>query len=308
MIVHTDFSSFTGSPPIVATIGTFDGVHHGHRAILSRLRILADELGGETAVLSFYPHPRMILHPEDHGVRLLTTPSEKAALLTASGVDHLVVYPFSKEFSRLTPQDYVRNLLVSGLRVHTVIIGHDHRFGRNREGDYATLHELAETFRFQVEEIPAHVVDSIQISSTKIRSALDEGRVAEAARLLGYSYSVTGVVEEGDGRGRAIGFPTANIAVDYAAKLIPAKGVYTVNVNVDGENFRGVLNIGVRPTVHVNDRLRIEAHLFDFEGNLYGKTLTVTFLERIRDEQRFASVQDLQTQIALDIQKAREMA
>jgi len=306
VIVHSDFSAFKGEKPIVATIGTFDGVHLGHKAILSRLRSLAKELGGETAVLSFYPHPRMVLHPKDHGVRLLSSPKEKAELLANAGADHLVVYPFSPDFSRQSPEDYVRNLLVNGLRVHTVIIGHDHRFGRNREGDYASLRELADTFGFRVEEIPAHMIDSVQISSTKIRRALDEGLVQEANQLLGYSYTMSGLVGHGDARGREIGFPTANLTPDYPHKLIPARGVYAIRALVAETQYNAVLNIGVRPTVSENNGLRIEAHLLDFNGDLYDRELAIHFLHRLRDERKFESVHDLQNQIALDIRDAEK--
>jgi riboflavin kinase / FMN adenylyltransferase len=307
VIVHTNFDAFDGRIPLAVTIGTFDGVHAGHRAILHRLRDLAQSVGGEAAVLTFYPHPRMVLYPDDHGLRLLNTPEEKSELLSACGIRHLIVHPFSEAFSRLSAEDYVRNLLVNGLHAHTVVVGYDHRFGRNREGDFNTLRELSEIFGFRVEEIPAKDIDAVHVSSTKIRQALEAGDVDMASRLLGYPYSLTGTVVSGDGRGRHIGFPTANIRVEYPYKLIPAFGVYAVRVQRGAHRFSGVLNIGVRPTVQESGRVQIEAHLFDFDEMIYGEQLRIEFAGRIREERRFSSVQELQTQIAADIQAARRI-
>jgi riboflavin kinase/FMN adenylyltransferase len=305
--VHSDFSRFTTSSRLVVTIGTFDGVHLGHRAILRTLQSRAAEIGGETALLTFYPHPRMILHPEDHGLELLNTPQEKTELLETAGLNHLVVYPFSHGFSRLTAEDYVRNLLVNGLHAHTIVVGYDHRFGRNREGDFTTLREMSDVFGFLVEEIAAEDIDQVHVSSTKIREALHAGDVAKASRYLGYSYCLQGTVVHGDARGRTIGFPTANLRVDYPFKLIPANGVYAITAELHGKKMAGVLNIGVRPTVLHAGHRQIEAHLFDFDQMIYGENMRIHLLNRIRDERKFDSVQDLQLQIREDSLKAREL-
>ncbi len=305
MIVHTDFSRFRTGKPYIVTIGTFDGVHLGHRAILQRLKSLAETIGGETVLLTFYPHPRMVIHPEDHDLRLLSSPAEKAALLSAAGIDHLIVYPFSEEFSRLPAVDYIRDLLVNGIGAHTVVAGYDHRFGRNREGDFSTLRELSEIFGYQIEEIPARDIDDVHVSSTKIRHSLAEGNVEYANRLLGYPYSISGQVVHGEERGRTIGFPTANISPDYPYKLIPDKGVYAIHATIGSVTYPAVLNIGVRPTVQHNGKLQIEAHLLGFDQMIYGENLSIQFAGRIRSEQKFASVQDLQKQIAADIETAK---
>ena len=306
LTIHSDFSGFRPSRNLVVTIGTFDGVHLGHRAILEEIRTRAREADGESALLTFYPHPRIILHPEDHGLRLLSTPAEKATQLEEAGLDHLIVYPFSPSFSRMTAEEYVRNLLVNGLHAHTVVVGYDHRFGRNREGDFSTLRELSEVFGFRVEEIPARDVDAIHVSSTKIREALERGEVEFAHRLLGYHYTLEGEVVHGDAQGRTMGFPTANIRVAYPYKLIPCHGVYAIHAEMRGNRWNGVLNIGVRPTVSEESELRLEAHLFDFDHMVYGENIRVRLLARIREERQFASVYDLQRQIAEDCQKARE--
>jgi riboflavin kinase/FMN adenylyltransferase len=303
--IHTDFSGLSQVTNAIVTIGTFDGVHGGHRSIINRLKEIAQELGGETVLLTFYPHPRMVLHPDDHGLQLLNTPEEKATLLREAGIQHLVVYPFSTEFSRMSSFDYVRDLLVNGIHAKRVVVGYDHRFGRNREGDFSTLTELSELFGFEVEEIPSHQIDEIQVSSTKVRQAIIEGNVSVAERLLGYRYKLTGSVEHGDAKGRTIGFPTANIHCNYPYKLIPGRGVYAVNVHWNGEKYKAVLNIGVRPTVHETSPLHVEAHLLDFDQQIYGENLTVEFVQKLRDEQKFGSISELKEQIAADIEQAK---
>ena len=236
----------------VVTIGTFDGVHLGHAALLKRVSEIAKEVGGETVLLSFYPHPRMVLYPDDHNISLITSPDEKATLLEACGLDHLVIYPFSAEFSRMSAFEYVRDLIVKGLRAHTVVVGYDHRFGRNREGDFKTLVEMSDVFGFAVEEIPAKDVDAILVSSTKVRNALLEHRIDEANMLLGRPYALKGHVVKSRQLGREIGFPTANLRIINEEKLIPANGVYAVRVTgpcLENKIFDGMMNIGIRPTV-----------------------------------------------------------
>jgi riboflavin kinase/FMN adenylyltransferase len=305
--IHTDFSGLKEVRRPIVTIGTFDGVHGGHKAIVGRLRENADACGGETVLLTFYPHPRMVLYPEDHGLQLLTTPEEKAVHLKEAGIQHLVVYPFSPEFSRLSSFDYVRDLLVNGIGAHRVVVGYDHRFGRNREGDFSTLLELAELFHFEVEEIPAHQINAIQVSSTKIRQSLLTGHLEEANALLGYRYSLQGTVVHGDAKGRTIGFPTANISVHYPYKLIPGRGVYAVDAWVKNTMYKGVLNIGVRPTVHAESTEHIEVHLLDFNESIYGENIRVDFRARLREEKKFGSISELTDQIRADIQKAHAL-
>lgn len=298
--IHTDFSTIRNLRYPVATIGTFDGVHKGHRSILARLKELANENQGESIVLTFYPHPRMVLQPDLTGLRLINSPDEKARLFREAGVDHLVVYPFSEAFSRLSPEEYVRDLLVVGIGVKKLVVGYDHRFGRNREGDIQSLRELSDLFGFGVEEIPAQKVNEIRVSSTKIRNALAIGDVAAAAEGLGYRYSVTGTVVKGNGKGKEIGFPTANIEPLYPLKLIPGRGVYVVNVTLDETKMNGLLNIGVRPTVTDENKEVIEVHVPGLDQNLVGKVLTLHFIERLRDEKKFGSIDELVQQIKMD--------
>jgi riboflavin kinase/FMN adenylyltransferase len=295
--IHTSFESLEGVKNPVVTIGTFDGVHRGHQTILSRLQEIARTVDGESVLLSFFPHPRMVLHPEDHRVELLSSPDEKALLLSAAGIDHLMIYPFSHEFSRMSAFDYVRDILVTGLNTHTVVVGYDHRFGRNREGNHDTLIEMGEIFGFRVEEIPAKVIDQNNVSSTKIRQALQSGRITEANEYLGYNYSISGKVSHGDKIGRTLGFPTANILTDYPHKLIPSNGIYAVKVHAGGNSFNGVLNIGVRPTVNSNNRRSVEVYILNFEKEIYDEKISVELLSYLREEKKFGSIDELKQEI-----------
>ncbi|MFM9983969.1 MAG: bifunctional riboflavin kinase/FAD synthetase [Flavobacteriales bacterium] len=307
MKIHTDFSHFKNNRNSIVTIGTFDGVHPGHQKIIERVHHLAQASGVESVLLTFYPHPRMVLHPEDHDLRLLSTPEEKAELLESTGIDHLMIYPFSPEFARLSAFDYVRDLLVNGLKSHTVVVGYDHRFGRNREGDHTTLVELAEVFGFEVEEISPEMVDSVNISSTKIRQALYGGHILEANKYLGRPYSMRGKVVHGDKIGRQLGFPTANIDLNYKYKLIPAHGIYAVKVDIGSETFNGVMNIGVRPTTHTRSEVTSEVYVLDFDRDIYGQQITVNFVDRIRDEMKFGSIDELKEKIQTDVIRARAL-
>ena len=275
-------------------------MHLGHRKIISRMNEIARKIEGESVLLTFDPHPRMVLYPEDHGLQLLTTLDEKVALLKESGIDNLIVHPFTREFSRTTSIDFVRNILVNQLGTNRLVIGYDHHFGRNREGSFEHLKEFGPLYGFEVEEIPAEELEDVSISSTKIRQALDQGDVATANSCLGSVYRISGFVIEGNKLGRQLGFPTANIRIDHTNKLIPANGVYAVLTAVNGQFFKGMLNIGHRPTVNALQTRTIEVHIFDFEGDLYGKTIELHFKERIRDEQKFEGLQALQQQLELD--------
>ena len=293
-------SEFEPGSPVVMTTGTFDGVHVGHKVILDHVVDTARRKGAESVLFTFDPHPRTVLFPDDHGLKLLSSREEKIRLLDAQGIDHVIFHPFSKDFAKMSSLEYVRNVLVEGMGVTTVIIGYDHRFGRNREGNFSKLVEYAEMFGFEVEEIPAQNIEDVNVSSTKIRKALTSGDIETANTYLGYNYSVDGIVIEGDGIGRTIGFPTANIQVNEPLKLIPGNGVYAVEVNVEGGSYPGMLNSGVRPTVSQTGKNQIEVHLIDTDQTLYGKKIEVTFIGRLRAESKFDSKEALIQQLEQD--------
>jgi len=292
----------------VLTIGTFDGVHLGHRKIITRLKELAKNADGETVLFTFSPHPRMVLFPDDTNIKLLNTQSEKIALLEEAGIDHLVIFPFSKEFSRLSAVEFVRDILVNKLHISKLVIGYDHHFGRNREGSIGNLKELAPLYGFSVEEIPAEEVDDIKISSTKIRTALLEGDIHTANSFLGYRYRLSGLVVSGQKVGREIGFPTANLQVMDLHKLIPADGVYAVKVKTKSAGFDGMLNIGLRPTIKDAEPKRtIEVNIFNFNSELYNEILHVEFIDKIRNEVKFENVDQLKKQLEKDKEKAKKI-
>jgi riboflavin kinase/FMN adenylyltransferase len=285
--------------PVVLTAGTFDGVHIGHRKILTRLKQVADEVGGETVLLTFDPHPRSVLQP-DSPMKMLSTLKEKQVLLERFGLDHLIVHPFTKEFSRTSSLEFVRDLLVNSLHVKKLVIGYDHHFGRNREGSFEHLKEFGPVYGFDVEEIEALDVDHVNVSSTKIRNALLEGDLQTASTYLSYDYTISGTVVHGKRLGRSIGFPTANLDVASHQKLIPGSGVYAVNCEVKGRPYHGMLNIGLNPTVNEDDQVRMEVNIFDFNEDIYGENVRVTFKHRIRNEQKFDSVETLRTRLEAD--------
>lgn len=300
MQIHTSLAAFHGVKRPVLTTGTFDGVHLGHQVILDRLRTVARREGGESVLFTFHPHPRLVLFPNDNDLRLLNTPEEKQHLLQKAGLDHLLVVPFSRDFSRMLAADYVRNVLVGQIGVHAVVIGYDHRFGRNREGEIGLLRQLSKACSFIVEEIPAQVIDHVKVSSTKIREALMAGAVTKANALLGYTYMLSGVVVKGKQLGRTIGWPTANVGAIDPTKLIPADGVYAITASTTRGEFKGMMNIGVRPTVEEHGARTVEAHLFGLESELYGEAITVRLHHRLRDELRFGSMEAMKEQIARD--------
>ena len=304
MKIHHDFSSFKEVKNPVLTIGTFDGVHLGHQALLNRMKTLAQEVNGETVVLTFTPHPRTVLFPEDHGIQLLSDTQEKRKFLDDCGIDHLVEFPFTMEFAKKSAFEYVRDLLVVGMNVHTVIVGYDHRFGRNREGNFQLLLEYADMFQFHVEEIPAQLINESEVSSTKIRNAISVGNVEFAMQATGRNYLLSGTVVHGKGNGQKIGFPTANIKISDPLKLIPANGVYVVETNINGKNYRGAMNIGTRPTFELNGSRSLEVHFIGFHNNLYEQPLQVEFIRKLRDEQNFGSIDALKEQLAKDIANA----
>jgi riboflavin kinase/FMN adenylyltransferase len=307
MRIHTDIAAFHGVERPVLTTGTFDGVHRGHRTILDRLREVARREGGESVLFTFHPHPRMVLFPGDNDLKLLNTQEEKIALLEEAGLDHLLVVPFSRRFSRMHATDYVREVLVGAIGVRAVVIGYDHRFGRNREGDIHLLHQLGERFDIRVEEIPAKEVDHITVSSTKVRHALADGDVATANELLGYQYPLAGVVVKGDQLGRTLGYPTANIGVVDPHKLVPGDGVYAVTVQLRDGPHTGMLYIGERPTLAGSGRHRtVEVNIFDLDRDLYGEAISVRFVDRIRGDMRFEGLDGLKEQLHKDLLSAQE--
>lgn len=299
MKVYTSIEDFNDVRNPVVTTGTFDGVHVGHQKIIARLKEVAKEENGETVLLTFYPHPRMVLFPEDNELKLINTQQEKIELLEKYGIDHLIIYPFTKDFSRLTSVEFVRNILVNKIKTKRLVIGYNHHFGRNREGSFEHLKEYGPLYGFEVEEIPAEDIDNIEISSTKIRKALQTGEVHTASSYLGHAYTVSGKVVAGLKLGRTIGYPTANIVVDDQYKLIPADGIYAVKLKHNGKIYGGMLSIGNNPTVERKGR-SIEVNIFDFNQTIYGETVTIYFIERLRDEQKFNSLEDLKIQLAKD--------
>ncbi len=305
--VYHHVKDFGGVVHPVMTTGTFDGVHTGHRFILDRLKEVARNNGGESVLFTFDPHPRTVLFPDDDRLRLLNTQAEKIERVRAAGIDHLIIHPFTEAFAKLTPFDYVRDLLVNAMDVKTVVIGYDHRFGKNREGDFDSLLEFGEMFNFAVEEIPPQMIDEVNVSSTKIRRALLEGDVETANKYLSYNYPLTGRVITGDGIGRELEFPTANLDIMNRLKLIPADGVYAVEAMVGGKALPAMMNIGHRPTLGEQGKKRIEVHLINEKVDLYGTQLTVNLIGRIRSEIRFDSLEMLREQLHQDRRKALEM-
>ncbi len=305
--IHTDISTFKDIKNPVLTIGTFDGVHKGHKIIIDRVNEISRSVGGESVLLTFSPHPRLVLF-QDLGLELISSMDEKISLLRDCGLDHLIILPFTKEFSRISAVSYVRDLLVNGIGAHTVVVGYDHHFGRNREGDIHSLNEFAELYDFQVEEIPAQTIDDVEVSSTKIRRALKVGDIGLGRDYLGYAFRLSGQVVKGKQNGRKMGYPTANIQVDDEHKLIPACGVYAVQVVVDDVKYGGMLNIGQRPTIEgQRSEETIEVNIFGLEDDIYFKEIVVLFHERIRDEQYFESMDLLKNQLHADKRKAMEV-
>lgn len=305
MKIYHGIDDFTKLDYAVVTSGTFDGVHVGHQKILNRLHEIAARNNGETVVLTFWPHPRLVLNPADDTLKLLNTFEEKAALLKEQGIQHLIRIPFTKEFSQLTSEEFIQRILVETIGTKKLVIGYDHHFGKNREGSFEQLMVNAPRFGFEVEEIPRQDVDHIGVSSTKIRQALEKGDVTTATHLLGRPYSITGRVIAGDKIGRLIGYPTANIEVDSKYKLIPMEGIYAVTVKHEHDFYGGMLYIGYRPTIN-GTKLNIEVNIFDFNKDIYGESITVEFHELIRHDAKFSDLEQLKEQLKLDAERAHQ--
>ncbi|GAB4374511.1 MAG: bifunctional riboflavin kinase/FAD synthetase [Salibacteraceae bacterium] len=307
MQINYDIALTDPDGPTCITTGTFDGVHIGHRKIIDRLKATANERGLESVLITFDPHPRTVIFHDSPPVKLLSTLDEKLELLGQTGIDRVIVHPFTIEFSRTPALNYVRDMLVGKLRMEVMVVGYDHQFGKNREGSIEQLREFSTVYGFEIVEIPPQEIDQVNVSSTKIRNALERGDVKTANRFLSYNYTVKTVVEKGEGRGKGLGFPTANLRPVHQHKLIPARGVYAVRVHLGNMKYGGMMNIGTNPTFASTGSLKLEVHIFGFSGILYGQYLTVEFVDRIRDEQYFSSGEELAAQLYRDQQLAKQL-
>jgi riboflavin kinase/FMN adenylyltransferase len=298
MKVYRNIEDYTPVQNAVVTIGTFDGVHLGHNAIITRVNKIAREINGESVIITFHPHPQIVLHP-DENIFVLNTVEEKINLLKGIGIDHLIIIPFTKEFASVSYINFIKGVLIHKLHVRKLVIGYDHHFGKNREGDLQHLVDYGKQYNFEVVEIKAQKVDNVSVSSTKIRKALMDGDIRTANHFLGYNYFMSGQVVDGDKLGRSIGFPTANLDVNAPYKLIPANGVYAVEVEFEKEIFLGMLNIGIRPTINGSKRV-IEVNIFNFNKNIYSAFLNISFIEKLRDEIKFNGFDQLKEQLEKD--------
>ena len=299
MKVYSSIDEFPGLSNAVVTIGTFDGVHAGHQQIIRRLVNIAGETKGETVLLTFFPHPRMVLQPEDNDLKLITTMKEREELLRSFGIDHLIIQSFSKEFSRISATEFVRDVLIKKIGTKTLVIGYDHHFGRNREGSYKDLEEMALIYKFRLEEIHEQMINHIAVSSTKIRNALLEGDILTANSLLEHDFSIEGNVIKGEQLGKDLGFPTANINIPESYKLIPADGIYAVRIELESKILNGMLYIGNRPALKGLTR-SIEVNIFDFNSDIYGKNLRIFFKDRIRGDMNFENLELLKEKMKED--------
>lgn len=331
MQIYHDIQEFKPLQNAVVTIGTFDGVHLGHRKIIARLQELAQQTGGETVILTFFPHPRMILHPEDQDLKLITTIKEKAGLLENLGIDHLIITPFSRDFSNLSAEEYIREILVNRIGTRKMVIGYDHRFGKDRSGGLAELQQFSSVYNYQIEEIPEQDINEVAVSSSRIRKSVLNGETGLANRFLGYAFFITGKVIRGDQIGRTLGYPTANLFIEESYKLIPADGIYAVEVTMSDErsaenqegtillsvpvsslpalssslpapqtsHLKGMAYIGHRPTINGMTR-NIEVNIFDFDGDIYNQTLKMSFHAFIRHDVKFAGLEELTQQLSRD--------
>ncbi|MCT4646736.1 MAG: bifunctional riboflavin kinase/FAD synthetase [Carboxylicivirga sp.] len=305
MKVHTDLQKFEAIRPVI-TIGMFDGVHSGHRVLLKRLTDKAKEAGGESVVITFWPHPRMVLKQDEDKLRFLTSPEERTKLFGQLGIDHLVLIPFSLELSNLTAKEFIQQILIDKLNIHHLMVGYNHRFGKGRRHSFEEYQAFAREYNFTISLVEAVLTDGMQTSSTDIRNYLLNGNMKAANRILGYQYMVSGRVVGGQQLGRRIGYPTANIEVEEPHKLIPPDGVYAVKIRVEGKLYGGMLNIGYRPTVNHNvDHRSLEVHIFDFKRDIYSEEVEIEFIQRVRDEQKFSNVEELKAQLKKDEESIR---
>lgn len=304
MKTYYSFADFDQVENAVVTIGTFDGVHIGHRKIIFRINEIARQINGESVLLTFFPHPRMVLHPEDSSIKLLNTLNERIELLKQAGIDHLLIIPFTAEFAETSSEDFIRQVLVEKLGTKKLVIGYDHHFGKNREGSFMNLKNSASDYGFEVEEIPEQDINDVAVSSTKIRKSLLLGDLSTAKQYLGYDFELNGTVVRGDQIGRTIGFPTANIFVGEKYKLIPKDGIYAAMANINGKQYAGMLYIGNRPTLNETKKV-IELNIFDFDQDIYDQNIQVLLKEFIRDDQKFENLEALKAQLGNDEEVAR---
>ena len=302
MKVHYGVENIEIKCPVV-TIGSFDGVHLGHACMIQHLKEKAANIDGESVIISFEPHPREVLYPREKKIGILTTLEEKVTILEKYGVDHLIILKFTLEFAQQSYTDFVKKILIDKLKIKGLVVGYDHRFGKDRAGNFENLQELANKYGFFLEKEVVFEEDDVNVSSTKIRNALTVGDITTVNRFLGYLYSITGKVVYGHHLGHKIGFPTANIQVSDERKLLPAIGVYAVKVIIGQEIFNGMLNIGIRPTVSNDGQVSCEVYIFDFSQDLYGKTITINFINRIRGERKFNDIEELRAQLQKDQEK-----
>ncbi|MBV8390932.1 MAG: riboflavin biosynthesis protein RibF [Mucilaginibacter sp.] len=299
MRIYHHIDEFTPVKNAVVTIGTFDGVHLGHRKIIERVKQQAKESGGETVILTFFPHPRMIIHPEDQDLKMINTMDEKAHLLEQLGIDHLIITPFTRDFSNQTAEEYIRDVLINKIGTKIIVIGYDHRFGKDRHGSLADLQLLAPVYGYEVVEIPEQDIHDVAVSSTRIRNALLGDQIELANEFLGYPFFISGKVNRGDQIGRTIGYPTANILIEEAYKLIPGDGIFAVHVWLGNQKHKGMGYIGHRPTINGLTR-NIEVNIFDFNHDIYSQTIRMEFLHFVRGDIKFTTLEDLTTQLGKD--------
>lgn len=300
---NINFTNYNNSNATIVTIGTFDGVHIGHQKIIKRLVDIAHKKHLNSVVLTFFPHPRMVLQ-NNNDIKLLNTIEERETILSDLGLDYLVVKTFTKEFANLSAEEFVKNILVDKLNAKHIIIGYDHRFGKGRSANIDDLKSFGKQYDFEVEEISVQDIEDVSVSSTKIRNALNDGDILTANTYLGYGFYITGKVVKGKGLGRKIGFPTANIEIAEDYKLIPKNGVYVIKTSIENKLVYGMMNIGMNPTVN-GTKKTIEAHFFNFNNDIYNQTLKIEFVARLRDEQKFESVELLKKQLKLDEKNAK---
>jgi riboflavin kinase/FMN adenylyltransferase len=307
MKIFNGFDNLDSIPNPVLTIGTFDGVHIGHQKIIQQLNEEATKINGESVLFTFYPHPRMVIFPESHGLKLIQTQNEKLEKLKRFGLKNVIVQPFTKEFSNLSATEFVRDFLVEKLKVKKLVIGHDHQFGKNREGNLEFLQKMSKIYNFEVFEIPAQEIDEVNISSTRIRKSIESGKIEIADTYLGEPFEINGTVVKGNQLGRTIGYPTANISLENDIKIIPGNGVYLVKVELENQPiYIGMMNIGIRPTIQNNLTKTLEVHIFDFNADIYDQSIKVKILSRIRNEQKFNSIEELTNQLKKDEKTGRD--
>lgn len=309
MKVYHNIIQARNIPHAVVTIGTFDGIHLGHQAIFKKMRMIADEIGGETVVVTFHPHPRQVLNIGKETLRFICSPEDKLEKFETFGIDHVIILPFTKEFASTPSDQFIQRFIIDRLHPSAIVVGYDHHFGKNRMGDWPMLCALGKLHGFQAIQVEAQYVDRVAVSSTKIRNALSVGNVKLANELLGYPYSVSGTVVVGNKIGRTLGFPTANLDIPDEYMMINNPGVYACRTTIEGKTYQAMANTGSRPTIgdRATDDFIIEVNIFDFDGDLYGTTLKVEFVDRIRDEEKFSGLEALKVQLQHDREEAKKI-